>query len=148
MVQQSYTSLKGNFFNRGHLFEALERYVAGETSDLSTIFGESLGRDPWWTGGDIQIQREDGAWINRQVKALIKDDKTIGDPMVQVASLNSIFELASSLITLLDTRDAIIYNSLNFLNNKISGQTANVNSTVGRKISQTVDILMQQRGFI
>ena len=145
MIQQSYTSLRGSFFNRGHLFEALERYIAGETSDLSTIFGESLGRDPWWTGGDIQLQRKDGTWINRQVKALIKDDKTIGDPMVQVASLNSIFELASSLITLLDTHDAIIHNSLNFLENKINEQTNRTNSTVGRRISQTIDILMRQR---
>jgi hypothetical protein len=48
------TSLKGAFINRGHLFEALERYVQGATNGLVDILGESLGNDPWFTQGDVK----------------------------------------------------------------------------------------------
>lgn len=144
MVQKSYTSLRGAFFNRGHLFEALERYISGDNNALIDVFGESLGRDPWWTGGDVQMQTADG-WINKQVKALLKDDQSISPPEVQIAAFDSIIDLASALLELLNMQEDALKNSTQFLEAKISGQTSTTNSTIGIRLSQTIDRLLAAR---
>ena len=95
------TNLRGAAYNRGHIYEALERFVQGSTDNLTELLGESMGNDPWWTQGDVGPI---------QVKAMICQyynfsTKSFQDSSVQIASLSSIFEVAVFLQQILEERN-------------------------------------------
>lgn len=90
-----YTSLRGSFMNRGHIYEALERYVQGDQGSLSELLGESIGHDPWWTQGDVG---------SIQVKSLVGNQVNY-ESFVKVASMDSILRVADMLQQLLNSRE-------------------------------------------
>lgn len=88
------TGLRGAFMNRGHIYEALERYVQGDDRAPSELLGDSIGHDPWWTQGDVGTI---------QVKSLVGSQERY-QSFVKVASMSSILQVASMLQTLLRSR--------------------------------------------
>ena len=94
-------SLWGAEYNRGHIYEALERFIQGSTENLTELLGESIGNDPWWTQGDvgsIQVKAMIGQYYNFSTKSF-------QDTSVQIASLQSIFEVAAFLQQILKERN-------------------------------------------
>lgn len=73
--------------NRGHIFEAYLRRL-GYGMDYTRALGESFGSKPWWAGGDVG---------STQVKAMVGNVQ-----QVQVASINSMLQLANQLIEIIN----------------------------------------------
>lgn len=99
-------SLRTATYNRGHLVEALERYIqsSGPPSgdSLSVMLQESVGNLPWFAGGDVGSIQVKGLFSGRywddKKKAFVPSR---WDPTVQVASMESILALATELIQIL-----------------------------------------------
>lgn len=102
MLQQSWASLRGLPYNRGHMVEAFERFLSEgynvdpTGAEIGQLFEESLGNLPWFAGADVLKTQT-------QVKSLFS---TLGDhdTKVQVASTESILALANELLQLLTFR--------------------------------------------
>lgn len=99
-------SLRSATYNRGHLVEALERYIQSDGppsgDSLSVMLNESVGNSPWFAGGDVgTIQVKglfSGRYWDKNKKAFVPSQ---WDPTVQVASMESILALANELIQIL-----------------------------------------------
>lgn len=83
--------------NRGHLYEALIRMRRDSSLSAPEALERSLGHDIWWAQGDVG---------NTQVKTLLGNNR-YGDRSVGVASINSIFDLANYLLTILENFEQV-----------------------------------------
>ena len=99
MMTSQYGNLRKAPYSRGHIGEAFERYLQEGGTDWTQKFKASLGRLPWYAGGDIGTT---------QVKTLFTstaiNENQYTDPSVQVASMTSILALTNELLIFLNMR--------------------------------------------
>lgn len=124
-------TLRGSFMNRGHIYEALERYIQGSTKGLEEVLGESIGHDPWWTQGDVG---------NIQVKSMVGTQST----QVKVASMSSILRVAEFLQTLLKARRSAMQQMDPFVERQLDQQIAHGSPDFsGTFIDKTINDLLK-----
>lgn len=99
MMTDKYGSLRKAAYNRGHIGEAFERYLQEGGTDWTQKFKASLGRLPWYAGGDVGSTQVKTLFTSTSVK-----NNQHTDPSVQVASMTSILALTNELLVLLNMR--------------------------------------------
>lgn len=137
------TGLLGAYINRGHIYEALERYVNGDTGGLTELLGESLGNDPWWTQGDvgdIQVKAMIGQHFNRNTLQW-EDNNT------RVASMKSLLEVAIFLQAALRDRNIAMENFSEEIKQKIEANDTGqaTNGSIEKLASQSIQRLLAER---
>lgn len=131
-------------YNRGHIAEAFERYLATQNfkdvseggavpsqDDLIKFLNESVGNLPWFAGGDVLSTKT-------QVKSLFGDDGT----SVQVASAHSLYNLAKELLMVLNYSKEWLQNLQGKINNIIKSEKSNIETAFQKVSDDTIANMM------